>query len=98
MIISTGSLFGDYDIYLVQMTESPEADLLGPVLGAFTFGQDSLMLCPGNLSGGAFNGPNSMSMWMNNTPPGDNIPRIMGFIGGYGHFNLTVKGMLSLFC
>lgn len=97
IVISTGSLIGDYDLYLNYWTPSIEEDGMATVLGAFSFGQESLLLCANdtydvNISNALYAGVNDIETWMSNKPPGDEVARITGVLFGYGHFNLSVSG------
>lgn len=94
IIIDTGTLIGDYDIYLTGLTPKVSDDFDAVKVGAFSFGQDSLALCTNPSNTTLYGGSNGLNAWLKNIPAGDTVARITGLLIGYGHFNLTVSGAL----
>lgn len=95
VILDTGSLIGDWDIYLNPITPSLQQDFTTTFLTATTLGPDSMALCANetNVHHG-YVGANSLSSWMQNLAI-DGIPRITGYLNGYGQLRFTVKGLIS---
>ena len=91
IIIDTGSLIGDHDIYLVSMTQSLMEDFVAAETGAFTYGKDSFAVCAGDNEDDS----NCIARWYTNTVVGEVAPRITGLLIGYGRFDLTVSCMYS---
>lgn len=95
VIIDTGNLIGDWDLYLCNLSQTPEGDFLNTVLAASSFGPDAMALCAAkNESGPWYFTNNTLDFWLDNIPD-DKVPRITGYLSGYGRLNLTVSGTLE---